>query len=457
MTSSHSPFDAPRALDHFFRVFHEHRAEEALIEEGDRRTFGGLLDAIESSLGRLREHGVMPGSVVTLESDFTTNAIAMLFALIEHRCVAVPIGPQASIQAGEMAELSEAEWRIRSGDSGALGFERTGRTARHELYERLRAEGHPGLVLFTSGSSGRPKAAVHDITRLLAKYRTPRRRLRTLMFLLFDHIGGIDTLFYTLSNGAAAVLVHDRSPEAVCAAVARDRVEVLPASPSFLAMMLLSGADRRHDMGSLRYVTYGAEVMPQSTLDALARRFPDVHILQKYGLTELGTLRSQSRANDSLWVRVGGEGYETRVVDGLLQIKAHSSMLGYLNAPSPFTPDGWFITGDAVEVEGDYMRILGRASDLINVGGNKVYPAEVESVIEELEDVAEAAVLSEAHPFMGQIVIAKVRLKGPVPRAEAERDIRRHCRARLEAYKVPMRVDVVDGPLHSERHKKSRR
>jgi len=132
-------------------------------------------------------------------------------------------------------------------------------------------------------------------------------------------------------------------------------------------------------------------------------------------------------------------------------------MLGYLNAPSPFTDDGWFMTGDAVEVDGDFFRILGRASDLINVGGAKVYPAEVEGVIEELENVAEAAVSGEPHPFMGQIVVARVRLKAPAEPREVERLVRVHCRERLEAYKVPMRVEVVEGPLHTDRHKKSRR
>lgn len=66
-----------------------------------------------------------------------------------------------------------------------------------------------------------------------------------------------------------------------------------------------------------------------------------------YGMSEVGILRSRSRASDSLWVQVGGDGYETRVVNGMLQIRGRSTMLGYLNAPSPFTEDGWLMTGDA--------------------------------------------------------------------------------------------------------------
>ena len=77
--------------------------------------------------------------------------------------------------------------------------------------------------------------------------------------------------------------------------------------------------------------------------------------------------------SNSLWVKVGGEDYKTRVVNGLLEIKAKASMLGYLNAKSPFTKDGWFKTGDKVKVNGEYIKILGRESEIINVGGEKVY------------------------------------------------------------------------------------
>ena len=118
--------------------------------------------------------------------------------------------------------------------------------------------------------------------------------------------------------------------------------------------------------------------MSEALLRQLNQILPNVHLLQKYGVTEVGTLRSKSRSDDSLWVRVGGEGFQTRIVDGLLEIQAQSAMLGYLNAPSPFTADGWFQTGDEVEVDGEWIKILGRRSEIINVGGRKVYPAVVE-------------------------------------------------------------------------------
>ncbi len=155
-------------------------------------------------------------------------------------------------------------------------------------------------------------------------------------------------------------------------------------------------------------------------------------------------------------MKVGGEGFETRVVDGILQIKARSAMLGYLNAPSPFTEDGWFNTSDAVEVDGEYIRILGRISEIINVGGEKVYPAEVESVIQGMDNVAAVTVHGERNPITGQIVCARVTPLGPEdPRALAAR-VKGFCRERLQPFKVPVRVRIIDDRQYSDRFKKTR-
>jgi acyl-CoA synthetase (AMP-forming)/AMP-acid ligase II len=174
-------------------------------------------------------------------------------------------------------------------------------------------------------------------------------------------------------------------------------------------------------------------------------------------LIELGVLRSKSRSADSLWVKLGGEGYKTRVKNGILQIKAKSSMLGYLNAPSPFTEDGWFDTQDAVEVEGEYFRILGRKSDIINVGGQKVYPAEVESLILELDNISEVTVYGEKNVIIGHIVCAKVKLIEAEDKQQLAARIKKYCREKLENYKVPVKIIAVETELHTSRFKKARR
>jgi acyl-CoA synthetase (AMP-forming)/AMP-acid ligase II len=196
--------------------------------------------------------------------------------------------------------------------------------------------------------------------------------------------------------------------------------------------------------------------MPESTLRLLQRLFPHVRLQQTYGLSEVGILHAKSRSSDSLWVRVGGPGFQTRIVDGRLEIKADSAMLGYLNAPSPFTPDGWLQTGDFVEVDGDYVRFLGRDSEIINVGGEKVFPAEVESVIHELDNVAEVTVYPEKNAILGQMVCANVRLKSPEDPAFFLAQMKKHVRERLAPYKVPVKVTLTSDPQQSPRFKKRR-
>ena len=438
---------APPAIDFLLAVFRAYAADEAIAWRDRALTFGDLDRAIAAAVDALRAAGVGPGAIVALEADFSPQGIAYLLALFAHGAIVVPLAPASAPRHAELRRIAQVEWRVRIDADDRVTIARAtapgAAPATHPLYDALRAAGHPGLVLFTSGSAGEPKAVLHDAVRLLAKYRTPRHRLRTVLFLLFDHIGGFDTLLQALSNASTVIVPAERTPDAVCAAVARHRAEVLPAAPSFLGLLLLAGAPARFDLSSLRYVTYGAEAMPQATLERMHAAFPGVTLLQKYGLTELGTLRSRSSSDASLWVKIGGEGFRTRVVDGLLEIQAESSMLGYLNAPSPFTADGWFRTGDAVEVRGEYFRILGRASDIINVGGQKVYPAEVESAIAELDNVAEAVVFGEPHPFTGAIVAARVALAKDEDARAFERRLRAHLRTRLAPYAVPARVEVV--------------
>jgi acyl-CoA synthetase (AMP-forming)/AMP-acid ligase II len=416
-----------------------------------------LDDEISRRGAELAAAGVRDGSVVSLEADFSPAAVAAWLALVERACILVPLTSSVEVHKAEFREIAEVERTVVLDADDRAEVRATGAAARHPLLLRLRERGHPGLVLFSSGSTGRSKAALHDFVPLLRKFEHRRPALRTLTFLLFDHIGGVNTLFHTLANQGCVVTVSDRSPDAVCAAIARHRVELLPTSPTFLNLLLLSGAHRRHDLGSLSLVTYGTEPMPEATLARVVAELPGVRLQQTYGLSEVGILRSKSRGSDSLWVKLGGEGFETRVRDGLLEIRAESAMQGYLNAASPFTEEGWFATGDAVLEDGEWLRILGRRSELINVGGEKVYPAEVEGVLQQIEGVEDVAVSGEPHPITGQIVKARVKLSGDESLSAFRRRMHDFCRGRLARHKIPQKVVLTTESFHGGRFKKLRR
>jgi len=444
-------------VDFLVERFRNASQAPAIVWRDTVTDYGWLADEVERLSKALVQHGVPRGAVVSVEADFSPRAVALLLALIEHGAIIVPLTSSVEEKKPEFREIAEVECLISIDAQDRLQIEMTGRSAGHELLRGLKSLGHPGLILFSSGSTGKSKAALHDIVPMLEKFTVPRHTLRTITFLLFDHIGGFNTLLYNLSNTGCVVTVSDRRPETICRAVQEHGVELLPTSPTFLNLLLVSEAYRQYDLSSLKMVTYGTEVMPESTLKRFHALFPEVKLLQTYGLSEVGILRSKSKSSDSLWVKVGGEGFETRVVDGMLEIKAKSAMLGYLNHASPFTADGWFKTGDAVEVDGEYLRILGRKSELINVGGEKVYPAEVESVLQLMDGVEDVAVTGQPHPITGQIVFARVKLTSGESLAQFRSRMRQFCQDKLARYAVPQKVELVEESLHGERFKKMRR
>jgi acyl-CoA synthetase (AMP-forming)/AMP-acid ligase II len=382
----------------------------------------------------------------------------LLLALSRQRCVVIPLTRNSVVEESVALGVSGCDWYVRFDDDGALaGVERRGLATDNALLAEFRTRRAPGLVLFSSGTSGQPKGMLHDLDRVAEKFRQPRAPVVAIPFLMLDHFGGINTLLAITSSLGTVVTVADRSVASICAAIARHRVQLLPATPSFLTLMMAANAHREHDLSSLTRITYGTEVMPQTTLDRVRAAFPGVVLQQTYGLSEVGVLRSVSRDDGSLWMRIGGQGFRTRVVDGVLEIKSDFAMVGYLNAPSGFDADGWFNTHDEVEVDGDWFRILGRVTDLINVGGQKVYPAEVEGVVLGVENVQDVAVHGEQHPMLGQIVAATVVLERPEPVESVKKRVRRACSDQLASFKVPVKVALSSGPLHSGRHKKIRR
>ena len=443
-------------IDFLINVFKEFESGVSIIWKGEKYSYRSLIENIDKSQLLIDSHHIKPGSVVALEGDFSPNSIALLLALIEKACIIVPLTKTSNKNESRLFDIAQIEFVFRVNENDVITTESIPQRSDNDYYKVIREREHPGLVLFTSGTSGEPKAAVHDFLALFVKFKTRRKSLRTLNFLLFDHWGGLNTMFHILSNGGVIIATKDRNPENVCKLIEKHKIELLPASPTFLNLILLSGSYENYDLSSLIIISYGTEPMPERTLKRLKMIFPDVKLLQTYGLIELGVMRSKSEKDDSLWVKVGGEGYKTRIVDGILQIKADSAMLGYLNAPSPFTEDGWFITGDEVLQKGDYIKILGRKSEIINVGGEKVYPQEVESVIQELANVAEVTVYGEKNPIMGNIICAKIRLINDEDIKIFTVRLKKYCLKKLHDYKVPAKILFSKEKQYSDRFKKIR-
>jgi acyl-CoA synthetase (AMP-forming)/AMP-acid ligase II len=429
----------------------------AFTHEGRQVTYGEVLARVESFGAELRDRGIRPGETVVILGDYSPEVVCLILALARNRNIIIPLSRNSVIELDTALAVSGCHW-FAEFDAEDIQVTLSARLlpSDNALLAQFRATGAPGLVLFSSGSTGKPKGILHDFNRVAEKFTKPRKAITAIPFLMLDHFGGINTILAICSSLGHVVTVRNRSVPSICQAIQNFKVELLPTTPSFLTLLMTSGLHRGYDLSSLDRISYGTEVMPQTTLDRLRQAFPQVELQQTYGLSEVGVLRSKSRPDGSLWVQIGGEGFQTKVVDGILWIKSEYAMVGYLNAPSEFDTEGWFNTHDRVEVDGDYFRILGRVTDLINVGGQKVYPAEIEDVILALDNVLDVAVFGERHPLLGQIVVAKVAVAQPEDAAQLKLRIRKACLAVLAPYKAPTKVILAEEGLYSARQKKIR-
>jgi long-chain acyl-CoA synthetase len=434
----------PRLRELFRRL--EMYSSRSCIEGTDVKvSYAGLLAETTRWGACLENLGVRAGSVVALRADYSPEAIAALLAVLWKGAVAALIPRNQSITASASEVLASIVVDIDSDGSSNCNVVDPP-PASHPLLERLRSGAESGLIVFTSGTTGRPKAALHSLERFLSKFGRPGRSLRTLGFLLFDHIAGLDTLFYTLWNGGTLIITRHRDPQSIIKMIGSHQVEVLPVSPTFLRLLCATKDQKTDVLSSLKVITYGSEPMDSTTLRRVHQRFQDAQILQKYGTSEFGSPRTASRGNGDLWVKI--KDIETKIIDGILWVRGEATMLGYLNAPSPILEDGWYCTGDLVQLDGEWIRFIGRADEMIKVGGEKVVPAEVERVIRELDFVKDVVISADSHLVMGQVVAARVVIapSALTPHAIAAQ-IRALCRERLGPHHMPLRVDFASGPL----------
>ena len=390
----------------------------ACIEAGrtwSYRDFCAAVEAAKAALGSERLVPIQTGSIV--------EGLAQILAVADSQHIALPLPATA--------HASEREHMLQVAASSPL-------------YDQLP---HSGLVLFSSGTSGEPKGMLHDLSALLNRLaRISPREDRTLQLLPIDHIGGLDAACHCLCAGSTLIVPDALSPEAAGRAIETHRVTILPASPTFLNLMLMQGVAERYDCSSLAIIAYGAEAMPQALLQRLAQAFPQADLQQKFGTSETGAIRIQSSGRESLFFRIKDADTEWKVIDDQLWLKTPSRILGYLNAAADsLEADGWYRTGDLVE-EGPAgsLRIIGRQSATINVGGQKVHPAEVEAVLQDLDGVDACRVYGEPDPIAGQRVTCDIVSASQQDLRSWKRAIRQHCRGKLAPWKIPSSVKLSD-------------
>jgi len=185
----------------------------ALIWSHESWSFSQLCDDCDAWLARLAQQGVKPGDSLAICGDYSPKLCASLLAALLNRNIIIPLASATAPRWNRLMELAQVQFAVRfDGDDSwhVTGFDRV---VTHPLVWGLRGRDAPGLILFSSGSTGESKASVLDLNRLLAKFEVPRPAYRTLVFLLLDHIGGINTLLHGLCHGGTIITTRERSPE----------------------------------------------------------------------------------------------------------------------------------------------------------------------------------------------------------------------------------------------------
>ncbi|MFE6162210.1 long-chain fatty acid--CoA ligase [Streptomyces sp. NPDC056486] len=435
----------------------------AVVDRDTSYTYSELAQEVRRLGDVLCEGGVRPHDVVVLNGDFSFQSIAAFLALYLNKNVVVPLVTPTEGALSTIEESCAPQHFAKVGDDLDIQPMARGGKVAHETYGRLVDEGTAGLVLLSSGSTGAPKAILHNLDALVEEKLGRRTRVgvkvpNILMFLLFDHIGGINSLLGAVRIGGAAVIPRHRTPDEICALIERHGIRLLPTSPTFLNLILIGGYHREYDLSSLRLITYGTEPMPEELLKRVHAVFPRTKLLQTFGTSETGISTTMSESSSSTYFKISDANVQYRIVDGELQIKSSTQFMGYLNYPSDsLTEDQWFRTGDLAEENADgFIKIKGRAKEVINVGGEKVLPLEVESILLGSPLIDDCVVYGKPNGITGQSVCVDIKPRGAMSRAEARRHLGEFLAGKVEPFKVPSKVTVIDAVSVSERFKKKR-
>lgn len=323
-------------------------------------------------------------------------------------------------------------------------------------------------ILFTSGTTGKPKGAVsaHRQTVAVAEAWAERAEVSEhdvyLIINPFFHSFGYKAGWVVaLLRGATIVPVLRFDLDATLATIARERVTILPGPPTVFYSLLAHPERRSFDLSSLRLAVTGAAPVPVTLIERMRRELMFETILTAYGLSEAVVVTMCTSDDDPETVSntsgTATSDFEIRVVDGNdrplppgehgeIQLRGPNVMLGYLDDPestaAAYTADGWFRTGDVGHLDArGYLAITDRLKDMYTSGGFNVYPAEVENAILGFGGVTECAVIGSPDERLGEVGLAFVIGKGD---SLTEQQVIDHCRERLANFKVPRRVVFVD-------------
>jgi len=392
---------------------------------------------------------IKPGSKVILSSDYSFDSITIFLVLSELSCNICPITLTKKDEYDEKLKIFNGNYIIDSNQSYDL--------IKLDNTSIDNSNKNPSITLFSSGTTGKPKMMTQNLSNIFESHLVPRnqKKLKILIFLLFDHIGGLNTLISSIKKGMCLAISDSRNPDYIIKFIHKAKINILPTTPTFINMLLLSEEFASEKFDSVKLITYGTEKMPPGTLKKINQLLPNTRLLQTFGTSETGIVKTKSKSSDSLYFKIIDS--EFKVIENELFLKTKTQINKYegLNSDS-FTKDGWFKTGDIVDIDSDgYIKVISRKNNIINVGGLKVFPNEIEQIIYELDFIIEAMIYGKPNAIVGNIVCLKAIVDKGTDVKSAKKLIKSICNKRLDKYKVPQKIIITDEVSSTDRFKRS--
>jgi HIP---CoA ligase len=445
---------------------------EAVVDGPLRLTFSELVERIRCAAGAFTHLGVGKGERVAIWAPNSAEWILAAFGLLTAGGVLVPVNTRFKMEeAGDIIVRSDAKAVLVQ--KGFLGQDYTAPAGIPVIdlksdflsggspFERASSGTDISDIIFTSGTTGRPKGAMMNHQQTLRMYEEwatladLREGDRYLQINPYFHTFGLKAgLIASFLRGATMLPVAVFDVDAVVDLVERERITMLPGPPT-LYHSLLTVRDKAK-LSTLRAGVTGAADIPVELVRRIHDELPFQTLMTGYGLTEAGnvtlSLPGDSFEDVATTAGVPCDGVEVRIADdGEVLVRGYGVMQGYLDDPAATAQsidgDGWLRTGDLGNfTDTGRLRIVGRKKDMFIVGGFNAYPAEIEGFLLSHPAVAQAAVTGVPDDRLGQVGKAFIVRKGPISAEE----LIGWCRERMAGFKVPRSVQFLDSlPLNA--------
>lgn len=421
-----------------FEKFSKFSNKIAIYENDVSYTYEDLINKINIYYDKFAN---LSNEVVAINLAPSSDFIAIIFALSLRKSIILPM-----VEYDEN-KLEFAKFIITKNNIKVLNNKNT-----HSLIQNLQSKKRSGLILYSSATTGKAKSMLHDFDNMIENFHNKNEKSYNLLLLLFiDHIGGIDCILRTLFEGASISIPKNLTPKEILKCIEKYKVDILPTTPTMLNLLILSGEIPKHDISSLKIITYGAETMSEELLKRVNLTFKNIKIFQKFGTSETGSFSTKNLSNDTLFIKIDDNNVSYKIVDNELYLKTNTQILGYLNTDKSLE-NGWFKTGDIVVKKGEYLQIVGRKKEIINIGGNKVLPFEVENAIMKLSGIKDVVAYAKDSLITGQMLCVDVVADENI----TKKDIINICKNNLQKHKIPTQINLKKEINISQRYKKQR-